>query len=93
MVSLSLYQGEEEKALELIKAFWGAHNQVSQSDEEARRDLLGPPREIGSISLSMAAEQSASCTSEAGERIPTGWRIFSCCRIGKAGASEALPLG
>lgn len=40
MVSLSLYQGEEEKALELIKAFWGAHNQVSQSDEEARRDLL-----------------------------------------------------
>lgn len=39
MVKLSLYNNEEEKALELIKGFWLAHNQILPSSEEAHSDL------------------------------------------------------
>lgn len=38
MVKLSLYNNEE-KALELIKGFWLAHNQILPSSEEAHSDL------------------------------------------------------
>ncbi len=39
MVKLALYNNEEKIALELIKGFWSAHNQIIQSDEEALADL------------------------------------------------------
>ncbi|MDD4000516.1 MAG: GNAT family N-acetyltransferase, partial [Bacilli bacterium] len=39
MVKLVLYNNEEAEALELIKGFWFAHNQISQTDAEALEDL------------------------------------------------------
>lgn len=39
MVKLKLYDNEEKTAIELIKGFWYAHNQVITSDEDARADL------------------------------------------------------
>ena len=39
MVKLVLYENEKEVAINLIREFWLAHNQLSQTEDEALEDL------------------------------------------------------